>query len=320
MPLDHFVSQVHLKRFYSPLLGNRLYAIRKRTLFEFTPTAKDICRLPDGNTNPFLKEQRAVEDFLKLVEPRYNKAVANLLSETVDHESMLTITRFIAYVTSCAPAAMRTDSASLRAMVKATGVVLDAKGRLPKPPPELGASSFTELVERGDVGIEIDPQYPQAISIAQISTSVLGFANFRCEIIRNGFADSPFFTSDFPVAIEQTSHPEIVNRIVPLAPEVAIRLRPDPKLRYSEELFDPLFTHRRVKRYAASWEEVVEINKLIVRCAESEVYFRDNLPWVLPFVKKNKDFKIENVTTEKRTSKGVALFSMKKVLETRNGG
>ena len=29
MPLDHYVSQVHLKKFYSPALGDRMYAMRK---------------------------------------------------------------------------------------------------------------------------------------------------------------------------------------------------------------------------------------------------------------------------------------------------
>jgi hypothetical protein len=29
MALDQYVSQVHLKRFYPPVLGNRMYAMRK---------------------------------------------------------------------------------------------------------------------------------------------------------------------------------------------------------------------------------------------------------------------------------------------------
>ncbi|MFZ0961102.1 MAG: hypothetical protein WAO35_09365, partial [Terriglobia bacterium] len=32
MPLDHYVSQVHLKQFFSPILGARLYATKKSDL------------------------------------------------------------------------------------------------------------------------------------------------------------------------------------------------------------------------------------------------------------------------------------------------
>ena len=42
MSLDHFVSQVHLKNFYSPKLGNLMYAMRKNDLKLFTPDAK-VC-------------------------------------------------------------------------------------------------------------------------------------------------------------------------------------------------------------------------------------------------------------------------------------
>lgn len=61
MSLDHYVSQVHLKNFVSPVLGHSLYAIRKSDLKPFTPTAQSICRIEDGSTNSYLREERAVE-------------------------------------------------------------------------------------------------------------------------------------------------------------------------------------------------------------------------------------------------------------------
>ena len=48
MPLDHYVSQVHLKNFYSPKLGELMYAIRKSDLKEFTPNSESVCRIDDG--------------------------------------------------------------------------------------------------------------------------------------------------------------------------------------------------------------------------------------------------------------------------------
>ncbi len=40
-------------------------------------------------------------------------------------------------------------------------------------------------------------------------------------------------------------------------------------------------------------KEVVKLNSLIVRCAEDTVFYRDDLPWVRPFVVKNRHYHIE---------------------------
>ena len=70
MPLDHYIPQVHLKKFYSPALGNRMYAIRKTDLKAFTPDSQSVCRIMDGSTNAYLKDNRAIEEFLKTIEPQ----------------------------------------------------------------------------------------------------------------------------------------------------------------------------------------------------------------------------------------------------------
>src|ERR1700685_3402274 len=80
LPLDHYVSQVHLRKFYSPLLGGeRMYAMRKSDLKSFQPNSKSVCRIEDGSTNAYLKEDRAVEEFLKTIEPKYNEALSKLV-------------------------------------------------------------------------------------------------------------------------------------------------------------------------------------------------------------------------------------------------
>ncbi len=73
----------------------------------------------------------------------------------------------------------------------------------------------------------IDPKYPQAIGISSILKCSNIFGNCEWEILQNDSKDSPFFTSDFPIAIEKTSNPCVLNRIVPLAPNLAIRIKPD---------------------------------------------------------------------------------------------
>src|SRR6266487_3948537 len=107
MPLDHFVPQVYLRGFYSPALGKRMYALRKSDLKAFTPNSESICRIMDGSTNAYLSEERAIEDFLKTIEPRYTVALAQLAADQTVHDAVYTIAGLVAYILTCSPAAMR---------------------------------------------------------------------------------------------------------------------------------------------------------------------------------------------------------------------
>lgn len=120
MPLDHFIPQVYLKNFYSPKLGKLMYAIRKSDLKAFTPDAKSVCRIEDGSTNKFLKESRLVEEFLKGIEPKYNKALSHILNDNIDPECIYVISGFVAYIISCSPTLMRIQSMYLREIVEDT--------------------------------------------------------------------------------------------------------------------------------------------------------------------------------------------------------
>lgn len=122
MPLDHYVSQVHLKNFYSPNLDGLMYAIRKSDLKKFPTKSQDVCRIEDGSTNAYLKESRVIEEFLKEVEPRYNSALDKLRRRKLDEESIFSIAGFAAYVAACSPAAMRLGAGPLRETVHSTQI------------------------------------------------------------------------------------------------------------------------------------------------------------------------------------------------------
>ncbi len=147
MPLDHYVSQVHLKNFYSPNLEGLMYSIQKSDLKFFTPNAPSICRIEDGSTNSYLREDRAVEAFLKTIEPKYNLALEKLAADKIDSNCIYTISGFVAYVLTCSPAGMRILSDPLKAPVEETAKGLDSQGLIPKPPPELGGENLTELLK-----------------------------------------------------------------------------------------------------------------------------------------------------------------------------
>ncbi len=291
MPLDHFVSQVHLRNFYSPALGNRMFALRKCDLKPFTPDAYSVCRIQDGSTNAYLTDERAVEEFLKDVEPIYNRAVTALATGKPETSDIYAVAGFVAYVWSCSPGGMRINSAPLRGLVEATGRLLDARGGLEVPPPSLGATSFSELLDKDIVRVTVDPKYPQAVGIAGIRRLANAFGNFSWEVLVNKHADSPYFTSDLPIGIEQTADPRIINRLVPLSPTVALRLRPN--LAAVDTKVDFRFPHFRCKLRLASHSEVSRINSLLVQAAETVVFFRDNLPWVERLVQRYATTRIE---------------------------
>jgi hypothetical protein len=306
MPLDHFVSQVHLRNFYSPVLGGRMYGIRKRDLHSFPCRSEDVCRTRDGSTNDFLLEPRVVEEFLKVIEPKYNASVEKLRTGAIDYECVFVIAGFIAYVVTCSPAAMRINAGPLRGAVEVTAKILDKRGDMPKAPAELGNKPLSELLSDGSVGFDIDGKYPQAIGITIIMRHVANFGNFSWDILHNDEPGSPYFTSDFPVAIETTSDPRVLNRIVPLAPDLAIRIRPDINCKNVESLDFPEFSTRRCE---IRGKAVHAINRLIVQSAETLVFYRDDAPWVRKFVARHHRYLIEPKVRQVPTSKGYLVWS-----------
>ena len=314
MPLDHYIPQVHLRRFYSPDLGDRMYAILKKDPKSFTPNSRAVCAINAGSTNAYLREDRAIEEFLKAIEPNYNAAVDNMLDGKIDDRCIFAIAGFTASVIICSPAGMRINSAPLKSIVETTAAKLDAQGALPRPPPEVAGTSLTELLRSGKVKVTIDPKFPQAVGISSIleRTAVLG--NFKWEALYNGYISSPFFTSDFPAAIEETNGARTLNRIVPLAPNLALRIIPDPTLDRSKVDFS--FANFSCRRSNIKRHEAVNLNRLIVQCAEEMIFYRDSYPWVLPFIAKNRHYRIEPRTSEHAAPRGAPLHSTQRIVET----
>jgi hypothetical protein len=293
-----------------------MYAINKKNLKEFTPRSEDVCRIEAGSTNAYLREDRAIEEFLKIIEPKYSAAVAKLASNRIDEECIYTIAGFSAYVISCSPAGMRIHSSALQGAVEMEAFMLDSKGLIPAPPPELGGMNLTEILKKGIVKVDVDPKFPQAIGIASILKNTAMLGNFRWEVLCNDFEDSAYFTSDYPVAIEKTSDSSVMNKIIPLSPTLAIRIRPDREVNRAQADFT--FANFDCQYRRLGRKEVAQINKLIVRSAEALVFFRDNLPWVSEFVRKNSRFRIELCTSKLQQGSGMVMFCSQEIVVTPN--
>lgn len=202
---------------------------------------------------------------------------------------------------------MRVQSAPLKAMLESSARALDATGAFPAPPTSLEGASLTELLRKGAINFRVDPKYPQAIGIANILKMVLTFGNSAWEVLHNPFEGCPFFTSDFPAAIEESSDPLVLDRIVPLTPSLAVRLCPDSSL--DRNRLDFSFNRFRYRMRTVDLEEAYRINCLLVQCAEDLVFYRDEMPWVRPFIAEHAAYHIEARTQELETSNGALLIS-----------
>lgn len=313
MPLDHYVSQVHLKNFYSPKLKCLMYAIQKNDLKVFQTNSKSVCRIENGSTNLYLKDVRLIESFLKGIEPKYNTAIKKLAENQIDAECIYVIAGFVAYVLTCSPAGMRIKSAYLKSMVEEVSQMADKQHLFPALPPELAGESLSQLIKDGKVNVDIDHKYPQAIGINSILSVTNMFGNFAWEVLINPYSDSPFFTSDFPVAIEETNDRCILNRVIPLSPSLAVRIRPDPNFKENQSNFS--FSNFRYLINKISRTQVTNINRLVVRCAENIVFYRDDKEWVPRFVKRNTPFRIETKTHRIPQGNGMFLWVSEEIVK-----
>lgn len=305
--LDHYVSQVHLKNFYSPLLVNRMFAIRKRDLKRFTPDAHSVCRINDGSTNLYLQEPRAIEEFLRTIEPNYNEAVARVAAGTFDNSTIYVIAGYISYLLTCSPAAIRLNSVIFQSVTEATSRVMDEEGKFSPPPQALGAASLSDLFDQGRLKIDVDPKYPQAVGISSVLSTANTFGNFRWEVLINNDESNPFFSSDFPVGLQTTLDPRILIRVVPLSPRVAIRITPDIDIEKGEPDFK--FERFRGRVTNASRAQVHHVNRSIVQCAEELIFFPADFPWVEKFVRKNAGYRLENRAQRIPLGRGTLILS-----------
>jgi len=212
----------------------------------------------------------------------------------VDGNSAVVLAGWIAYVETSSPAAMRLGAAMLSPFVEEMAKHADAAGNLPPAPPSLGGKSLSELLRDGTVGVDVDPKYPQALAVDGWSERVRIYSNCRWQFLLNDHLDSPFFTSDYPIIAEPAGAPHLANKVVPLSPTLAVRIIPWMDPRESRE--GALLSHFKYAIRPLDRSGVREINKLIVRAAESIVIYRDPGDWVLPFVRKHAKFRMVSRT------------------------
>lgn len=315
MALDHFVSQVHLRKFYAAALDQRkLFAWRKSSLKTFICDARDVCRIPEGSTNLYISEPRALEEFLRLVEPRYNRACAAAQNGRLEFEDVFSLAGFTAFVGACSPTAVRIGRESITALVDTQARVMDENGAFDRAPAELGGKTLTELLDGEAISINVDQKFAQSVGIAQILELTNGFADTAWEFILNPFDDSPFLTSDFPVTLVPKPGEIALRRFIPLQPNLGAYVTPS---RTASDKKPSKFANFRSRTRAAKRTEIERLNRTIVRCAEDFVFGSLSSDWISRLVERNSTYLVQNTTGRKRTKGGYYTFTS---LGVRKGG
>ena len=291
MSLDHYVSQVHLRKFYAKSANfQKMFAYRKSDSAVFLCGSKDVCRFKEGSTNLFLTESRFLEEFLMKIEPDYDRACSSIAAGEFTFDDILVIAGFAAFIIGCSPTAMRLGEKQLKSQLDAQIVIMERKGFLNPPPSVFVGKSLTELLASGTLQINVDRKYPQAMGIADIVYMSNSLASFHWDILVNSRSEkSPFLSSDFPAAVERSNLNVPANRIIPLRPDLAVRIVPQirPVSHYN---MDSNFSYR-IKQLSPS--EVHKVNVDIVRSAENLIFASVKAKWVTQLLKKNAKFRIE---------------------------
>jgi hypothetical protein len=249
-----------------------MYAFSKSSGKLFNCRSKDVCRVEEGSTNSYLLRDRIIEEFLKGIEPYYNRCAENLRLGIYDEHTVAVIAGYISYVTNCSPTSMRLATVPLRRAIETVAGFVD--------------DTVADKLEQRELEIEVDKKYSQAVGIGMIQKTAMVFGNSLWDVLHNDNKHSAFFTSDFPSAIENPNEIGFLNRIIPLAPDLALKIYPD---RVSE-----------------------------MKSAEDLVFFRDHEPWVLTFLAKRRWYRIESRADEVASGDGSMLVSTIRVTRGRS--
>ena len=307
MPLDHFVSQVHLRKFYAESLNRKkMYAWRKSKGEAFFCDARDVCRIPNGSTNNYIADPRAVEEFLRLVEPRYNQACEAVLSDKIAFEDVLSLAGFAAFVMTCSPTAIRLGRQSIAALVETQARVMDENGILPRSPKELGTQTLSDLLDAEAISINVDDKFAQSVGITQVLEFTNCFGDSKWEFVRNPFEDSPFITSDFPLAIARKPRETALRRFIPLRPDLGAHVTPS---RLASDSKPTSFANFSSLIRTGTRAEVHALNRLVAQCAEDLVFANVNADWIARLVERNARFSLRHATGRIRTPNDYYTFT-----------
>ena len=311
MPEDHYVAQTYLKHFGDPKCGGMLHGYKKPGGQDFPCWPRDVCHEWDGDINPALKNPELLGDFRALFEPYWNPSIAKILAGTLGALDKWAIAGYMANLMACVPAwhraSLQAESYIANSLVREKLQAQRARGASINETQER-LLAFLESGER----LPLNPDQTKARAIRDLVDYAWQAYNTDWFILRSD-SKQTFITSDNPFAYGWSGRVgEAVRRYLPITPKCCVCVSFDPSNHDSRKPTPQLveealkagprgFVHEAIARPV----EVREINKLIVQCAEAQIFSSEAFDWLPNVIRKYGRYRLEAECFETALSDGL---------------
>jgi hypothetical protein len=307
---DHYVSRTFLQHFGDA--EGRLHGYSKKKDGEyFSPWPNDVCREWDGDLNPAIEGMpEMLGEYRRLFELKWNEVVEELNKRNADRSIRLLVALCFANMVTCVPAWRRVAAEQWQNMklaeLRFKNTINQERGIKDR-----GLEKGVAALEEGKVKLVADPDGIKA----KLTGNLMGFASLvyhsNFEFYENR-TDIPFVTADNPVALKLAdTFGKAMIRFMPITSKLGLVMRLDawesrkdgfPK--GLEEINKLLEDEPRGKAsgYHPSPTEVRALNRLMVQCAEDQVFSCRKDEGIEALVAKYGKYRIESTPREYRES------------------
>jgi len=291
MAKDHYVAQTYLRAFGLANNPDLVNVVRKSNLSrQDAIPIKSICYDVDWSTTEYIPDNpRAVEDYLKLFEPKWAECVKSIQEDTYTATTKYLMAGYLAYLRVYTPTSVRLGSSHL------SDIVQDLYNKLEEKELAKSDSKYRDVIEtirkHGGVEVEIKKSFPKAMGINSLINIQKVLATSPWIVFKNE-TETQFVTSDNPVCLQYWA-PVQCDFYCPLNPRLAIVVHP---LRDTAP--------REGDRLGSLKPEGVNIlNRLMVQSAEDKVIFNEH-SGIEDLVKEYQDWRVELQTLHLPVEKG----------------
>lgn len=314
MTKDHYVAQTFLRQFTNK--EGKLFPYRKdaeqRVVGKPKPPVS-FCYQPDGDQNEFFNDPRVLAKYLTPIENNWSDMVDQIESLNFDFNTRFLVSRYLAYLSSCNPSAVRTINDTLAFFVRSKGepIVRHEYERLKSEDPELA-----EMISAaGPIKIETNAEYAKAMGIEKLGKLSCAFCAAEWLISVND-TDTPFVTSDNPSCFYNGPGHLYAARYVALSPRIALTILPLHSRDVPSEQEIMTATLGPVSAMTMKEEFAREMNTLVVKSSENLVLHSEKCDWLEAMVRKYKSWRLE---AELRVFGGLATSQIRPRLIRNNG-
>jgi hypothetical protein len=288
-----------------------LHGYQKPAGRRFPCWPKDVCREWDGDINPTLKEPGLLGDFRAHFEPHWNLSIAKILSGKFEALDKWAISGYMANLMACVPAWHRV---SLQAETGMAGALVREKLGAQKTRGVAISQTQEKLLALLESGKRppLDPDQTKAHAVQALVDYAWQAYNVDWFILHND-SRQPFITSDNPFAYGWSGRlGKPVRRYLPVTPKCCVCLSFDPAQHDGRKLTPDLIEaglkagpRGVVRETIARPVEIREINKLIVQCAEKQIFSSEALARLPDLIRKYGRYRLEAECFETPVGRGI---------------